>query len=145
MSHSLTKIWIHAVLGVKGRRPLIRDNMFHQIVGHIKEQLCIMECKPLIINGTADHIHVLYNQSPKISVSDVLKQVKGETSHWINQEDRLSSEFSWQVGYGAFSEGYSGLPRVRRYIENQKEHHRKMSFDEVIKEILSLYELREDN
>lgn len=144
MSHSLTKIWIHVIIGVKGRRPLIKDDMFHQIVGHIEEQMRLVECKPLLINGTSDHLHVLYNQSPKISVSDVWKQIKGETSHWINQEDILSNEFNWQVGYGAFSEGYPGLPRVRRYIENQKAHHKKISFEEELEEILSWYDLRKD-
>jgi len=130
MSHSLAKIWIHAILGTKNRHPLIKESFSSAIYQHIEEKLNEIECRTRIINGTEDHIHALFLLSPKISFSDVMKTIKGETSHWINQQDITDSKFAWQVGYGAFSVSESNVKQVQLYIENQKEHHKKLTFTE---------------
>ena len=130
MSHSLTRIWIHAIVGTKNRHPLIKEPFTSAVYQHIEEKLNEIECKTRIINGTEDHIHALFLLSPKIAFSDVMKTIKGETSHWINQQDFTASKFAWQVGYGAFSVSESNVKHVQRYIENQKEHHKKLTFVE---------------
>ena len=130
MSHSLTKIWIHAIAGTKNRKTLIKDEFSQKIYKHFEEKLSELECKTRIINGTDDHIHVLFLLSPKIAFTDVMKTIKGETSHWINQQEFFKYKFAWQVGYGGFSVSESNVKQVQRYIENQKEHHNKMTFAE---------------
>ena len=137
MSHSYCKIWIHAIIGVKYKQALLMDEWRSNVIGHLGEQMKSLECYPRIINGTKDHLHVLYEQSPKIAVSDLFKQVKGESSHWINQQNLLICKFSWQVGYGAVSVGYSSLSNVYKYIENQKVHHQKISFQDELRIFLS--------
>ncbi len=136
MSHSLTKIWIHSILGVKNKQALISEKVSPSIYKHIGELLLSIDCKPRIINGVEDHIHLLFLLSPKIAVADLEKKIKGETSHWINQQDLMSDKFSWQVGYGAFSVSESNVKAVQSYIKTQKEHHKKMTFEEEYKKFL---------
>ncbi|MBI9037803.1 MAG: transposase [Bacteroidales bacterium] len=130
MSHSLTKIWIHSILGVKNKQALINDEVAPLIYKHIEESLLSIDCKPRIINGVEDHIHLLFLLSPKIAVADLEKKIKGETSHWINQQNLIKDKFAWQVGNGAFSVSESNVKSVQSYIKTQKEHHEKMTFEE---------------
>ena len=130
MSHSLTKVWIHSILGVKNNQAWISVEIAPSIYKHIEENLLSIDCKPRIINGVKDHIHLLFLLSQKISIVDLEKKIKGETSHWINQQDLMTNEFSWQVGYGAFSVSESNVKVVQSYIKTQKEHHKKMTFEE---------------
>lgn len=85
-----------------------------------------------VINGTENHIHILFMLSPKIKIEDLFKNIKGESSHWINQSNFIKDKFSWQIGYGAFSVSESMVKNVEKYIANQKEHHKKMSFSEEV-------------
>lgn len=77
------------------------------------------------INGVADHLHLLISLDPKISISELIKRIKGASSHWINQQNFLKDRFSWQTGYSAFSVSDSAIENVSNYIRNQKEHHSK--------------------
>jgi len=94
----------------------------------MREQLIENGCPVRIINGMPDHIHLLFLQNPKIAIADTIKQVKGNTSHWINEKDLIQDKFAWQNGYAAYSVSESQLERVFRYIRNQKEHHQKKTF-----------------
>ncbi len=96
----------------------------------MKEQLVETGCTPRIINGMPDHIHLLFLLNQQLSIAEVIKQVKGNTSHWINEQSILPGKFSWQTGYGAFSVSEFQLERVYHYIRNQKQHHQKKSFIE---------------
>jgi REP element-mobilizing transposase RayT len=131
MSHSLTKIWIHAICGTKDREPLIRpdiEDLLHEHIRcHLSEDL---NCGVRILNGTIDHIHILFLLDPNYAVKDILKNIKGESSHWINEQNLLRVKFAWQTGYGAFSVSESNVTDVEKYIKNQKEHHRKLTFME---------------
>jgi putative transposase len=133
MSHSLTKVWIHSILGVKNKHAWISEKIAQSIYKHIEENLLSIDCKPRIINGVEDHIHLLFLLSPNISLADLEKKIKGETSHWINQNDLMTNKFAWQVGYGAFSVSESNVKAVQAYIKTQKEHHKKMTFEEEYK------------
>ena len=115
-------------MGTKNHKTLIKDEFSQEINKHIVDKLSEIECKTRIINGMNDHIHALFLLSPKIAFSDVMKTIKGETSHWINQREFFKYKFAWQVGYGAFSVSESNVKQVQHYIEDQREHHKKMTF-----------------
>lgn len=104
MSHSLTKIWIHGIFGTKDRKSLIKQFFEKQLHTHIKEKLeNELECKPRIINGTENHLHLLFMLNPNSPLKDIFKYIKGESSHWIDENIFVNSNFRWQSGYGAFS------------------------------------------
>ena len=98
----------------------------------------------LSINGMADHIHVLISMNPKQAPSDLMYQIKRCTSMWVNQKEFVVGKFSWQERFGAFSYGKSQIPDVARYIENQENHHKKISFYDEYLEFLRLYEVEYD-
>lgn len=98
-----------------------------------------MGCKVRIINGMPDHIHILFLLHPQKSVSDIVKQTKGSSSHWINQNDLVNGKFAWQVGYGIFSVSETNVHKVQNYIKNQKEHHKKKTFKEEYTEFMKAY------
>lgn len=130
MSHSLVRVWIHAIWGTKERQPLLKDSFRGKIIRHVKENFEEQDCKVQIVNGTSDHLHALFMLPQDQTVAKIMKMVKGETSHWINQQDFLRIKFAWQLGYGGFSVSGSMVNKVTRYICNQTEHHRKMTFRE---------------
>ena len=128
MSHSYNKILIHAIYSTKDRFPLINPTVEKQIHEHMREQLIENRCPVRIINGMPDHVHLLFLQNPKMAITDIIKQVKGNTSHWINEQNLITDKFAWQTGYAAYSVSESQLERVFQYIKNQKEHHLKKTF-----------------
>jgi REP element-mobilizing transposase RayT len=126
--HSFLKIWIHGVFGTKDRNSLINENFEKELHSHIKDRFeNELDCKVRIINGTEDHIHVLFLLSPNFSVGDIFQNVKGESSYWINKSNFMRNKFAWQIGYGAFSVSESKVKDVEQYIKNQKEHHKKLA------------------
>ena len=98
-----------------------------------------LDCKLRVINGTPDHIHLLFLLGQKYSLKDIMQNIKGETSHWINQNNYVSTKFSWQIGYGAFSVSESKIKEVESYINNQKEHHKKITFKDEYKLLMKKY------
>jgi len=84
----------------------------------------------LLINGTADHVHLLVRLPPTVSIADALRVVKTNASRWVHEKWPSRSAFTWQIGYGAFSVSQSSAEAVLRYIANQEEHHRKVSFQQ---------------
>lgn len=141
MSHSLTKLWIHAIFGVKNRKPLLNKELREKLIFHLLEKLEEINCKTRIINGAKDHLHLLLLLPNELSISQLMKNLKGESSHWINQTDFLDTKFSWQTGFGAFSISESNVKQVQRYIENQEEHHKKITFKEEYKRFMELHQL----
>ena len=101
MPHSYNKIWIHAIWATKERIPIIHSNIEYKIHQFISEQLRAQGCLVRIINGMPDHIHCLFLLSPQKSIAEVIKQIKGSSSHYINQNDLTSKKFAWQTGYAA--------------------------------------------
>ncbi len=144
MPHSYTKIWIHAIWATKERSSLIHLNVENKIYGHISEQLIEQECLVKIVNGMPDHIHCLFLLNPKKSVADVIKQIKGSSSHFVNQENIIPEKFAWQTGYAAYSVSESAVERVYQYIKNQKQHHLKKTSQKEYDEFIKLYGLKSD-
>ena len=145
MPHSLTKIWIHAVWGTKDSQPLIRSSFADDLYKHLQEKFYELKCYSEIINGIPDHVHILFRLSHEKSIAEVIKSVKGESSHWINQQNYLAGKFAWQVGYGAFSVSESEKNSVKKYIKNQKKHHKKMTFQEEYQLLLKKHNLLDVN
>ena len=143
MSHSLVKVWIHGIFVTKDKSSLIKDTFESQLHTHIKNKLeNELDCKVRNINGTEDHIHILFLLSPNYSLKDIFQNVKGESSHWVNQSNFINHKFAWQTGYGAFSVSESMVSKVDKYIANQKEHHKKMSYEEEIDSFINKYGLK---
>jgi len=141
MSHSLNKIWIHAIWATKNRFPLIENKHEQTIYDVIKNQLHELNCPVKIINGMSDHVHCLFLLNTQKSIAEVVKQVKGSSSHFINQNNLCSNKFSWQTGYAAYSISESVADKVFQYIKNQKEHHKLKSFQEEYEAFIKLYKL----
>lgn len=136
MANTYTQIHIQAVFCVQNRESLIRpdwkDDLYKYITGIVQNN----DHKLLIINGMPDHIHLLVGLRPSQSLADLMKQVKEDSSKWINQKKLSRGRFSWQSGYGAFSYSKSEIPTIIRYIENQQTHHQSKSFLEEYQEML---------
>jgi putative transposase len=103
MPHSFNKIWLHVIFSTKNHAPLIHAPLETKIFEHMRKQLLDMGCPVRIINGMPDHIHLLFLQNPAKAVTEIIKQAKGNTSHWINSENIIAEKFSWQTGCRLFS------------------------------------------
>lgn len=114
------------------------------IVAHRLCRLQKNEHKLLAINGMPDHIHILIGMRPSQSLSDLMQDIKGSSSRWINENRFLSTRFSWQEGYGAFSHSKSHVNRVIQYIKNQEKHHQQKTFINEFKDILDQFKVEYD-
>ena len=144
MSGTFSQIYIQTVFAVKGRENFLqkpwRNDIFKYISGIIKGK----NQKPIIVNGTSNHVHLFIGLKPSIALSDLVRDVKNNTSNFINEQEFIQGKFSWQEGYGAFSYSHSEINRVYQYILNQEEHHRKKSFKEEYLEYLQKFEIEYD-
>ena len=144
MPHSFIKIWIHAIWATKERYPIINPVIESLLHYEMRKQFIDMGCPVKIINGMPDHVHCLFLLNGQKSIADVIKQVKGSTSHWVNEQNLISEKFAWQTGYGAFSVSESQLSKVFQYIRNQKIHHAKTSFSKEYEEFIKLHGLENE-
>ena len=125
MPHSFSKIWIHAIWATKERVPLIAPKIEQHVYNFMRSQFVESGCPVRLINGMPDHVHCLFLLNSQKAIADIVKQVKGSTSHFINEQDLLKEKFAWQTGYAAYSVSESVLEKVFEYIKNQKQHHAK--------------------
>ena len=139
MADTYTQIHIHLVFAVKFRQSLIhpdlQDELFKYITGIVQRN----KHKMLSINCMPDHMHILIGIRPSQSLSDLMQDIKGDSSKWINSRKFLKQRFAWQESYGAFSYSKSLISRVARYIENQQEHHKKQDFISEYKKTLEKF------
>ena len=144
MAGTFSKIYIQIVIAVKGRQNLLgktwREDVFRYISGIIKNK----GQKPIIVNGVGDHIHILVGLKPSMSVSDLARDIKNNSSNFINKNKLVVGKFSWQEGYGAFSYAESQVNAIYQYIENQEEHHRKIGFQAEYKQFLNEFNVEHD-
>ena len=139
MSQSFCKIWIHAIWSTKDQMPLIHSSLEEVLYNFISVQLYELSCPVRIINGTEDHVHCLFLLNPQKSVADVLKQVKGSSSHFINQNNLIAEKFAWQPRYSAFSVSDSLVSGAVSFIQNQKVLHESKSFIQEYYELLKIH------
>jgi REP element-mobilizing transposase RayT len=144
MANTYTQIHIHTVFAVQNRLSLIKKDWQERLYQYIIAIIHNHGHKVLSIGGTSDHIHILIGFRPTQSLSELMQNVKRNSSEWINKEKLVMGKFSWQEGYGAFSYSKSQISKVAKYIENQEEHHTKKTFIEEYKNILNNFELAYD-
>ena len=108
----------------------------------MREQLKQIGCPVRIINGMPDHVHCLFLLNPQKSVTEIVKQVKGSTSHFINEQNLIPQKFAWQTGYAAYSVSESQQEKVFQYIKTQKQHHSLKTFQQEFDEFLKAYSLK---
>ena len=144
MANTYTQIHIQAVFVVKNRASLIDPAWEVDLYKYITGIVQMHGHKMLAINGMPDHLHILFGMRPSQSLSDLLQDVKGSSSKWINDQGWTPQKFAWQPGYGAFSYTQSLVPRVIAYIRRQKEHHRRKTFLEEYREYLDAFEIDYD-
>jgi REP element-mobilizing transposase RayT len=144
MANTYTQIHIHAVFAVQNRLSLIQKQWQDELYQYITGIITNNGHKLLQIGGMPDHIHVLFGIRPTQSLSDLMQDIKGNSSLWINKKRFVAGKFSWQEGYGAFSYGKSQIDRVVKYILQQEKHHKKRSFEEEYLELLKLFEIEFD-
>lgn len=145
MASTFSQIYIQVVFAVKGRESLIQpkweEELFKYITGIVKNK----EQKMLAINGMPDHIHFLIGMKPSCCLSDLVREIKKSSNEFINEKKFSPFKFQWQEGYGAFSYSHSALDNVIGYINNQKEYHKKQTFQEEYKEFLRKFKIEFKN
>lgn len=139
MSHSLCKIWIHAIWGTKERIPLIESKIEKPLYDCMYGEFIKVNSPARIINGMPDHVHSLFLLNTQKCLADIIKQVKGSSSHHVNLNDLIPSKFAWQTGYAAYSVSESMLEKTFLYIQHQKENHKTKSFQEEYEEFLKFH------
>ena len=128
MPDTFSQIYIQYVFAVKGRENLIKPSFQDELYKYIAGIVNGKDQKTLAVNGMPDHFHVLVGLKPAMRISDLIRDVKNNSTNFINEKGILKQKFSWQDGYGAFSYSESNFGNVIDYIKNQKEHHKKKTF-----------------
>lgn len=141
MANTYTQIHIQSIFAVKNRESLIQKEWKGKLYKYISGVVENNSHKLLAINGMSDHIHIFFGMRSSQSLSDLMQDIKGNSSKWINDNKLVKGKFEWQAGYGAFSYSKSQIPDVIAYIENQKIHHQKKSFLEEYKDFLKKFEV----
>ena len=124
MRKPFTQLYVHLVWATWDRLPLIDRELQPRIYRCIQAEAFALGCEVGAIGGIEDHVHVLVRCSPAVSVSNLVKPIKGTSSRIVQREIRLGEFFKWQGSYGAFSIAEPHIEAVRRYIRRQEEHHR---------------------
>jgi len=136
MPSAYTQNYYHTVFSTKHRALRITSDLENRLYPFMGGILRDLRCALLAINGMADHIHVLVRYRADLSHSEMLQQIKGRSSKWINETWPQLGHFSWQAGYGGFTVSKSAVPEVEAYIARQKEHHERFDFKTEFLELL---------
>ena len=146
MSQSLAQIYIHLVFSTKNRTPWLRDeDLRTQLYAYLATILRDNVDSPaLIINGMEDHLHALIRLTRRFAVMKVVQEAKTETSKWLKRQLPGGGDFAWQAGYGAFSVSASLVQDVKKYIQNQQQHHERKSFQDELRELCRRHGLELD-
>ena len=142
MANSFTQIYIQIVFAVQNRNALIQscweDELYKYITGIVQNK----DQKMLCINGTPDHIHFLIGMKPSCCLSDLVREVKKSSTSFIKDKKYTPFKFQWQEGFGAFSYSHSHLTDVIKYINDQKEHHKKKTFKDEYYSFLKAFHIQ---
>jgi putative transposase len=141
MPDTFSQIYIHIIFAVKGRQNQIlpdwKDELYKYITGIVTNK----KQKLIYINGMPNHIHILVGFRPNMNASDLVRDIKYNSTNFINSKKYLKGKFYWQEGFGAFSCSHSQLDKVINYIKNQEVHHRKKTFKEEYLDFLKIYDI----
>jgi putative transposase len=128
LSHTAGNLVLHLIFSTKDRKPLITSEIRTDLLAYLGGIIREMHGTALIINGTADHVHMLIRIRPAQAPAEIARVVKTNSSRWVHEKWKV--RFAWQTGYGAFSVSESNVAAVSRYIATQEEHHKKLTFQE---------------
>lgn len=141
MPGTYSQIYIQVIFAVKGRENLIASTWKDELNKYIAGIISNKGHKSIIVNGASDHIHAFIGLKPVMAISDLVRDIKNNSSNLINEKKFVRGKFSWQEGYGAFSYAHSQLDQVYNYILNQEEHHHKKTFKEEYLDFLEKFHI----
>jgi REP element-mobilizing transposase RayT len=130
MAHTFTNLLVHFIFSTKDRRPFLDAEMRPRVFAYMGGVFREVGARPVLINGPEDPPHALAGIPASLSVAEVMRVVKTNTSRWVHGQWPQRRDFAWQSGYAAFSVSQSNRAEVEKYIGNQEEHHRHVSFQE---------------
>jgi len=145
MAGTFSQIYIQIVFAVRGRQNLIHNTWKSELYQYMAGIIKAKGHKPIIVNGMPDHIHVFVGLKPSMSISDLVRDIKNNSSKFINERQFLKGKFAWQEGYGAFSYSHSQVKNVYNYILNQEEHHKKENFQAEYLNFLQHFKVQYDD
>ena len=144
MSQSLARLCVHLIFSTKHREAVIHDAIRDDLHAYMAAVLNNLGCPALIIKSVEDHVHILFDLGRTVSVSSAVEDLKKSSSKWIKTQGMEFSAFAWQAGYGAFAVSESNVGAVRQYIAKQKEHHRRISFQDEYRAFLTKHNVAFD-
>ncbi len=139
MAQSLSRLYVHIIFHTKLSENTIGQNIENELYSYIGKIIQENDSHPIKINGTENHIHILAIMSKNISLAKLVEEIKRNSSRWIKGKGKEYENFSWQKGYVGYSVSHSVLNKIKKYIDNQKEHHKKVSFQEEYISFLNAY------
>ena len=144
MPQSLAKVYVHIVFSTKHHEPFISKEIKDELYSYLAGILIKHNSDVIKINGIENHIHILCTLHRTISIAKILEEIKKSSSKWIKTKKDIWAKFGWQDGYGIFSVDEKSLNSMINYIENQEEHHKKISFKEELLKFLKMYNIEYD-
>jgi len=142
MPESLSFLLIHIVFSTKDRRPVLKDDIgIHAYLATVARNV---GCECFRVGGVDDHVHLAIRLSRTITTAKLVEELKTSSSRWLKTQSPALAKFAWQRGYGAFSVGPSDLDALTRYIDDQKHHHQKTSFQDEYRAFLIKYGVQFD-
>jgi len=137
--HSHIKIILHVIWGTHERTRILHAELRPKLFEHLKSSILRMKIKSERLNVQPEHIHLLMELPADCAIAEIVKQLKGESSNWINENNLIVGKFRWARGYAALSVSVSQMEKVKQYIKNQDRHHHRQTFDEEYREFLTKY------
>ena len=144
MPQSLSHNIIHLVFSTKDRHPFISKEIREDLNGYMIGIIRSIDCHSIMIGSVFDHVHILFILSKNRALKDVVREIKAGSSRWMKSKDTSLEKFQWQGGYSAFSVSQSNVDAVIKYIRDQEEHHRAVSFQEELMKLLIKHEVKFD-
>ena len=144
MANTYTQIYIHIVFAVQGRQNVIRIDRKEELYKYITGIIRNKQQKLIAINSMPDHVHIFIGMKPNIALSDLVRDIKNNSSGFINEKKWVKGKFKWQEGFGAFSYAHSQIKAVVKYIQDQEKHHARRSFKDEYLEMLRRFNVKYD-
>lgn len=141
MAGTFYQVYIQVVFAVKGRENLIQKSWKEELNKYIAGIIDAKNQKSIIVNGVSDHIHCFIGLKPSMLISDLVRDIKNNSSKFVNEKRFVVGKFQWQEGYGVFSYAHSQIDQVYNYILNQEDHHRTKTFKEEYQEFLNKFQI----
>ena len=142
MPGTYSQIYVQYVFAVKGRANLLHDDWRDDLFKYISGIITGKDQKAIIVNGYRDHVHVFVGLKPSMKISDLIRDIKNNSSNFINSNNWIKGKFLWQEGYGVFTYSHSHIDNVYQYILNQESHHAKKTFKEEYIDFLKKFDIK---